>query len=642
MPKTTTPRSFTACWTCRRRNVRCDTAAPSCRRCNRAGIVCEGYELRLAWVDSETGSYIPRQRRAYPCNLTWKGFPGWTLEEIDHLLNDCSQSTCQCELHQGPNPFSTFAQYDQAAIPPPDDVESCTSTTFSEPQSSARQSRRVSDSVPPDPPDMLGTRVEVEFEINSDAIRLEPSPPHDNHLAESGDNADVDYSTTTSHEVVQRRHSNSLNSRACGHSAIGEMLLVLPRSLSQMPSKSCEENRLFSHYISCISGMMMPIDSGDNPWKTTYPSIAMSNTSSKSARCLYHAILAQSALHMANLKGGKHGEFENAMATRYHGMALCELRQSLFSPTENYSSVLAALLTVTIGHHVFRSKSPGWRTHFHGATEFILQYVAKRPWRLSRDAWVITQNFILSNILAQTANKCTTASNAHITKVYEVFCDVTSEPRFGYTIGGSSRMLKSIYQIRLLEEQVSMAGSAEFAESLNDDVLEQVSEIIKQLLVPLNEEIEAHSGIPYTDGMKTMPNMETRVGLHLRLFNAAVMIHLFRTVLRVPPCSIVDHVSRVLTDAVSLMHMTNGAVSIWPVFIAATEAYTPKLQALASHFFRVLETYGAGNRQDVHRVTRQVWADRERLAAERQCDPGEVVIDWRDTMNELDVDLLLI
>src|ERR1700759_3230573 len=98
MPKTTSNRSFTACWTCRRRNIRGDTAEPECSQCRRACMPCEGYKLRLGLVDSETGTYIPRQRRAYACDLTWKGYPKWTWAELDHLINNCEKCDCPCSL----------------------------------------------------------------------------------------------------------------------------------------------------------------------------------------------------------------------------------------------------------------------------------------------------------------------------------------------------------------------------------------------------------------------------------------------------------------------------------------------------------------------------------------------------------------
>jgi len=42
-------RSYQGCWTCKRRRRRCDNARPTCQSCERRGVKCEGYEVRLRW-----------------------------------------------------------------------------------------------------------------------------------------------------------------------------------------------------------------------------------------------------------------------------------------------------------------------------------------------------------------------------------------------------------------------------------------------------------------------------------------------------------------------------------------------------------------------------------------------------------------
>ncbi|KAH7230387.1 fungal-specific transcription factor domain-containing protein [Fusarium solani] len=43
-------RTFTGCWTCRERRVKCDENRPACSRCLSAGRTCQGYHLKLSWV----------------------------------------------------------------------------------------------------------------------------------------------------------------------------------------------------------------------------------------------------------------------------------------------------------------------------------------------------------------------------------------------------------------------------------------------------------------------------------------------------------------------------------------------------------------------------------------------------------------
>lgn len=50
--KTSKPRvkTFTGCWTCRSRKVKCDLQRPGCKRCERSGLTCGGYEVKLRWT----------------------------------------------------------------------------------------------------------------------------------------------------------------------------------------------------------------------------------------------------------------------------------------------------------------------------------------------------------------------------------------------------------------------------------------------------------------------------------------------------------------------------------------------------------------------------------------------------------------
>ncbi|KAL4779256.1 fungal-specific transcription factor domain-containing protein [Aspergillus varians] len=48
-------KTFTGCWTCRARKVKCDEGRPTCRQCNQRGVPCDGYGVRLQWMAPGTG-----------------------------------------------------------------------------------------------------------------------------------------------------------------------------------------------------------------------------------------------------------------------------------------------------------------------------------------------------------------------------------------------------------------------------------------------------------------------------------------------------------------------------------------------------------------------------------------------------------
>ncbi|KAI1610221.1 fungal-specific transcription factor domain-containing protein [Exophiala viscosa] len=418
------------------------------------------------------------------------------------------------------------------------------------------------------------------------------------------------------------------------------MSIIRPPSASMVPGDR-EDRFLFSHYVSQVSMLMIPIEDGENPWKSTYPSLALQERSSCSTRSLYNAILAQSAFHLASVKGAERGACDNARAVRHYGTALRELRNSLATPTEEYSSVLAALMTVIFVETVSQGQYRAWRHHFRGAMGFVSQYLSQKPWSLSRDAWNITQSFVLDMVLAYTAVHPSTTTD-HISKLSGILGNVTREPRFGFTIGGNARLINTIYRILLLEEQFSAARYLQHGQLANEDLHTQAEEIVQELRISLEDDVDLYIKHQEIGSLKTLPRARLLVKLHLQLFNKGVLIYLLRMVLRHPPAAVADYVGEVLTDAIVFLDMNGGEPSIWPVFVAAVEAYTPESQALADHFFDESKTRGTGTREEMRSVIRQVWADRERLSAERQCSVGGIAIDWREVTKKMDVDILLL
>lgn len=42
-------KTFTGCWTCRSRKVKCDLRRPHCQRCEKSSLACGGYDIKLRW-----------------------------------------------------------------------------------------------------------------------------------------------------------------------------------------------------------------------------------------------------------------------------------------------------------------------------------------------------------------------------------------------------------------------------------------------------------------------------------------------------------------------------------------------------------------------------------------------------------------
>ncbi|KIX94025.1 uncharacterized protein Z520_10362 [Fonsecaea multimorphosa CBS 102226] len=638
MTRASSSRTFTACWTCRRRNIACDAAVPSCSQCRRSNITCEGYHFNLVWVNSETGSYAPQQRRTFPCHLTWRGYPTWTLGEVDHLIRDCEHSQyrqCRCRLHQGRTPFTVFPRAHGKTEPVnADDAD-------------------TGEDILPSPQPVHLNDADFRFltfgplqghnstpSIQSTGTSTSEASHPEEWILDILEGVESDTPVREDQGLVQQEPKNSLR----------RSTRKTPMPLISRPTQpwnvdaGYNESKLFHHFLSYLAKGMIPVDDDHNPWKTVYPSLALQITRSTEAQALYHALLAQSAYHLANLKGPERGSQEKASAVRHCGIALHQLRKSLVAPSKDYTTVLAALYTVILAEHVFQGASSGWQIHIRGAQAFVNQYLDKQPWRQSPEAYIVTQNFALSVLISSTVDNSYlgTATAEGVSELDGLLRDLMTKHVFGYTLGGTSHILRAIYQTRLLEARINGRAGADGQLELDADTIAQVSEILQLSHVPLADKVEAYLCHRKLSGITVQPRLWTLTRLHLRLFNTAVMIYLFCTVLRCTPSSVAHDVLQVLRDATTFIEMHHGTVSVWPVFVAATEAYTPEAQTLATQCLDTLGARGAENRRHMQRVVHQVWSNRQKLASERQCDPGDVLVDWRQVMKGLNMNILLL
>jgi len=444
--------------------------------------------------------------------------------------------------------------------------------------------------------------------------------------------------------VSQKAKLNTLSYKSdfhqadsCSHENMVRGMVCLP----VVTERNCEEIRLLHHYVSHVSTLMVPVDSNGNPWKSTYLAIGSQKTSS-AARALYAATLAQAALHLAHLRGPAGGSRERTHALRYTGLAIGELRSSLSLQTDDYTTVMAALVTLISTQHVFQNNSHGWRDHYRGALAFVSQHLNTRPWLKSWDAWIVTQSLVLGIIFAGTARHSTWVISNGSNQVHDLLTEVMIEPQFGCTVGGTARHLGAIHKIRMLEEEIAVREGASGVQYMSPKIFEQICQIIQQVQMLTEDKDESSPTQDRHYDMEITSQERSLVTLHSQIFDAAVMIHLCRVVLKCPPSAMASYVLQVLTSVITFIEMGGGHVSAWPMLIAAAEACTPEAQDLATKYFNHSEKSFAGNRRDIYRVARQVWADRDALASERQCSPGDIQLDWRDVMTRLDIDILLL
>lgn len=242
---------------------------------------------------------------------------------------------------------------------------------------------------------------------------------------------------------------------------------------------------------------------------------------------------------------------------------------------------------------------------------------------MSSDAWVISQNLALSLEIARAGSGGTFGCSRDTDHLLE---SVSRVSHFGYTIGASSPVLKSIRKVHGLLE---VLGSSEsFIE-----VEVRCGKILGEL------------GTSESDWMITQPS-HSRQGylnsLHRRIFRNAAVIYLRRAIYDVAPIAVRDHVLKVLCDTVSFLDEKGGSVSLWPVFIAAVEACSKQERDLVRQWLGYSCKLGISNRHAARCVIEEVWKQRDQEALLKNMEPEYVALDWRRVQNHLKIDLLLL
>lgn len=129
---------------------------------------------------------------------------------------------------------------------------------------------------------------------------------------------------------------------------------------------------------------------------------------------------------------------------------------------------------------------------------------------------------------------------------------------------------------------------------------------------------------------------------HSMAFKAATLIYLYRSIFNLPPCSLQLYVSQVFSNLQAFQEIGGGVLSVWPAFIAAVEVYKDEYFVLARKWLDAAAGVGMGNRMNIRSVVEAVWEIRETTMMKTGLPKGNIVVDWRDTMRDLDLDILLI
>lgn len=305
-------------------------------------------------------------------------------------------------------------------------------------------------------------------------------------------------------------------------------------------------------------------------------------------------------------------------ATRYYDKAIQKVLARIESKASGFATTFASILTLVLVQ-VYSGNSSKWRQHLQGANTLL--QTAGSDMDGIESVKTSVQSMHIIHIIGQTSQYFP----IHSHKTLLGLGTVADTPDFGFTIGASKKVLQCISQITDLSYEI--AGGEPI-----DHIMPDLKSITGFL-----DDYHASQSIPDGRTEKTPQHYQTLA------FVSAAKIYLHRVIFNAPPKSVQSLVSSMLEQVMKFRRVdSQNNFSIWPAFIAAVEAYTEQDMKDAEKWLDWSSTFGMGNRTSIASVVREAWQRREEKSARLGLDKGLVCVDWRELMDELGHDVLLV
>ncbi|OBR08175.1 Component of the argr regulatory complex [Colletotrichum higginsianum IMI 349063] len=658
-------KTFTGCWTCRSRKVKCDENKPGCHQCNLRGLECGGYGIRLQWLPPETaftpGSTLssPELAREVPTTsfsrrqiafppfqkvLSWGQVDG-ILRLIDSFKQESASSGCDDVVINidAFGVFGTAPLHDAFTVTPlPEEGSECLD--------SETQSLTCLDS-----PESQSSRVPVVF----------PSPSQ-SETAAAWELCNLHENQKSRPFIYEPKRveigGSDLTLADPSRSEAEELSVVATTSppdehyirrrrlpgLSQTPKSllSEQERFLMHHYMYKVVNIFCVIDNMKSPWKTIHlpraiqgaGELSIIGTTSRIRSALRNALLSISAYYFSNTQAleSQHDEWVEA-AARYRYRAIGLLKEAveldLHSPGRpKYKESLATMLSMTT-INVMSGDTSTCRLHLDGAHQLIIHMGRGKP-KLSAKARALHRiYFYLRVIYESTAASQGSASRFSAPKKEQCLApqpegvmqspmrcpdedssSASTEPVHAANEMASFECIYGIPQslLVLLKRAIDLLDRIEGVRNKNDTPsvsteLERACDTVERDIFdwPLEEELAR-----YRDA-----NIGVSFGIiyhQTHAFHNALIIYFSQNIRLLSHRYMRQYVQAVLHDIESIEAIKSesgllAAPLFWPSFMAASEAFDESLQDRFKMWYEKVAIYGIKAVRTGTQVLDEVW-----------------------------------
>ncbi|CAH0055289.1 unnamed protein product [Clonostachys solani] len=658
-------KSFTGCWTCRGRKVKCDERRPKCSQCTQKGLVCGGYDVRLQWITPETGDGseatnpqlmpVPSSHRS---RITMgPPLPALSLEKIDNIIltldsfnpEDLTATEKDNDRSRFLKCFGVFGAADD---------HSSVSLLMQSTSSAQPTSNNID--VTPSPNHSSSLTENAQFSPPQDIdISLPLTTFHDNHILDGSDpyfdDISIDqvdlgwlFDTQNANSLSQDLNIQYKTNGIFGSPSWHEPFEPIPRSPPVSNGISRQERFLMYHYTSKIVNLFVVLENVKSPWQTIHIPRALQSAgelvvmgySPPSKNALRNALLSISAFALSN-EHKNQGRFEDGqkwagVATGFRGIAIKHLKEAVQTGFFNgsrprYKECLATMLSM-ISINVMSGDTETCAMHLDGAYRLINQ---ARSWKkkYSSKAQALHRiYFFLRTVYESTRMIPATAQSSNSDSPMldwgtsaEAISGVL--PEDGPTSAGRSPsdqstndmctyahiygvphsllilLNRAVEVVRMVMEEREQTRVRGLSSDLAAKCDEMELSIVEWISDPIND--------PASPGRVTPTN--SIIMEHMtRAFHNAIIIYFAQHVRLLKHQYLQPFITKVI-DSIETIERIKAEAHIfaaplyWPVFIAASEAFEPALQERFQKWYRDVEIYGIGCIRTGTQVLSDVW-----------------------------------
>lgn len=599
LPKPHT-KTFTGCWTCRERRVKCDEEHPHCRRCQRSGWECKGYDLRLGW--SQFPGSRPHRRQFRPL-----------APDVDNELSSTAVTALLVELDgysgdgcaEKRGPFSVFSVFscpetpDSGSIDLPNLEDALSTPNVEDTQHTSSELINP----PVDDRDIELASPRSTWDGPSSITPPSASESHkDSYTAFREPNYQVDEISidAAAHVFNHKNPENRLSEPSDYRRPVSlwnsMSPLILPRP----------ETELVHHWVVFLSGNMLLIDAPDNPCRTVFLPLALKGLDASPTELnihlsIFHAICASSAFSLSHLR---HDSRYHSIAVHHDQQALCHLRGSLQRARCLDEPTLVAVLTC-ITAEAMSGRRSRWRAHVSGCLG-LLQNEVQGQWIRSPTAARLLQSYLSLSSL----------------------CSLIIPERLMSLLNGPSdfhHYLERSHGVTtpLVQYLARISTLVETRTQLSVEELDRL-------------ELQLYLNFPSPSN----PNAPGSIIVQhaLNSFYYATIVYFRRSLRGALLCDVQDLIEKAIheLESVDVLTRDKGGCSYnWASFVIAADCERPDLQGRMLAFFDRKSRHGIQNINVLCEIVQALW--NRRTAA-----GPNVNIQWQDIAREADFDFMLV